>query len=511
MLARSPRPTHAAIVRAVLEPGARVSDYEVWGRLGGGGMSDVWLARHVTLTMPAVIRTLKPDLDVPPEQRAQAMITEARLMARIPSPYVVRAFDAGIHGETPWMAQEYVDGLDLNELDHLRRSVLGRGLPLWFVCASIAQIAHALHAAHQHGVLHRDVKPSNLFASPEIGVKLGDFGIAVAKRVGELGECDPLGTVRFMPPEALLGRPLDRRADVFGLGATAYDLRYGTPPFPNPLLLVAGKQQLELPAPKSPEEASFQHVLARMLARERDQRHRTLAEPARVLDGLARSLPRPTSPSRADDAIVYCGTRITTEASDIARAEVDGIVSSANYELRMRSGVGGALRARGGDEIEAEAHAHGRQPLGACVVTGAGRLACRKVLHAVSAWEQASCVGRATQRALLEAERHGLRTLAMPALGTGAADVSLEACAAAMAAALRWHLVLGGSRIREIRFVLYDEDKRRTFTEVLEAALLGDEAVRHDHGLDHDGFGEPDEVSSDGPTVVAPSTGDRGL
>jgi len=492
----------------MLKPGAHVSDYEVWGRLGGGGMSDVFLARHLALAMPAVLRTLKPDLEVSAHERADRMLDEARLMARIPSPYVVRAYDAGTHDDTPWMAQEYVDGIDLAELDKMRRESLGRGLPLWFVCESIGQIAHALHAAHQHGVLHRDVKPSNLFGSPEIGVKLGDFGVAVAKRMGEIGQCEASGTATFMPPEALRGEALDRRADVYELGATAFDLRYGHPPFPDPRVLLLSSTPPTFPAPNTPEESFFQHVVARMLAHHRDQRYRNVAEPMRLFNALALSVPRPAPPVRVGNTIGFCGTRITTEASDISKAEVDGIVNSANWALKMRTGVGEALRTRGGDQIEDEAMAHGEQPLGACVLTGPGRLAAKKILHAVSAWEQASCVGRATQRALLEADRIGLETLAMPALGTGAAAVTLEACAAAMAAAVRWHLALGGSRITSIRFVLYDDERRRVFAEVLEAALLGDQDASHDHGLAHVIATTEEGVSGDGPTFVVSNPGD---
>lgn len=488
----------------MIEAGAHVSDYEVWGRLGGGGMSDVYLARHRVLAMPAVIRTLKPDLEVSSSDRAARMLDEARLMARIPSPFVVRAYDAGTHGDTAWMAQEYVDGVDLAELDHARREALGRGLPLWFVCESIGQIAHALHAAHQHGVLHRDVKPSNLFGSPEIGVKLGDFGVAIAKRIGEIGQCEASGTATFMPPEALRGQALDRRADVYELGATAYDLRYGHPPFPDPRVVLTSDKPPAFPTPSTPEEAFFQHVVARMLANQRDQRYRNVAEPMRLFNALALGVPRPPPPTRVERAIVFCGARITTEASNIAEARVDGIVSSANWAMKMRTGVGEALRRAGGDELEAEAQARGEQPLGACVVTGPGKLATRHVLHAVSAWEEASCVGRATQRALLEAERLGLTSLALPALGTGAAGVTLEACAAAMAAALKWHLALGGSRLRTIRFVLYDEERRRVFTEVLEAALLGDHEGT-DHGLAHVIATTDEAVSGDGPTVVLSS------
>jgi serine/threonine-protein kinase len=156
---------------------------------------------------------------------------------------------------------------------------------------------------------------------------------------------------------------------------------------------------------------------------------------------------------------------------DLALAQADAIVSSANYELNMRTGVGNALRLRGGDEIEAAAKKHGEQPLGTCIATGAGKLAARNVLHAVSAWNEASCVGRAMHRALLLSDELGHRSLAFPALGTGAARVSLEMCANAMTSALAWHVALGGSRLENVRIFLGDEQKLKVFRQVAEEAL----------------------------------------
>jgi O-acetyl-ADP-ribose deacetylase (regulator of RNase III) len=138
----------------------------------------------------------------------------------------------------------------------------------------------------------------------------------------------------------------------------------------------------------------------------------------------------------------------------------------------MRSGVGAALRARGGDDIEAEAMSGGRRALGECVPTRSGALKCRAVLHAVSAWKEASCIGRTFQRALLVAEELGLKTLAVPALGTGNARVSPETCAYAMASALHWHTLLGGSRLAAVDFVLYNADSLEVFIDEFNGVLL---------------------------------------
>ena len=149
----------------------------------------------------------------------------------------------------------------------------------------------------------------------------------------------------------------------------------------------------------------------------------------------------------------------------------------------MRHGVASALRERGGDEIEEEAMAGGQRPRGACVVTSAGRLRAAHVLHAVCAWEAASCVGRAMQSTLFAAERLGMTSLAVPALGTGAAGVTLEASAAAIAAAVRTHVLLAGSKLDRIAFVLYDTEKLRVFRDVFESVFLSGEGARVDAGL----------------------------
>jgi O-acetyl-ADP-ribose deacetylase (regulator of RNase III) len=501
-----------------MTPGIRVRDYEVWGRLGEGGMSEVWLAKHALLSIPVIIKTLRaviPDI-MPGDTRsalegsatgASRMIKEARLMARVASPRVVRAIDAGVHEDTPYLVQEYVDGIDFAELDRRRRLALGVGLPLWFVAHALEETCYALHAGHQVGVIHRDVKPSNLFGDPEVGVRLGDFGLATTHDDGVDKEIS--GTIRFMAPEQLRGESLDRCTDVYGAGATACDLRYGHPPFEDITAALDGSIAPRFPRPHSPAEAYFQHMLGSMLARDRSKRPRDAAECARHFGMLARALaPRGSSRqgivcvSKNEFRLDDCTVLLLVD--DIASAKAEAIVSSANYELKMRAGVGNALRLAGGDSIEEEALRMGEQALGACVVTGAGKLAAKHVLHAVSAWNEASCVGRAMHRALLMADELGARSLALCAMGTGAARVSLETCANAMMSSLRLHIALGGSRLRDVKVYLGDESKLQIFREVAEEALRGkDESVPLDDlGL----AAEEGEVRGDAATHLDPLT-----
>ncbi len=453
---------------------ARIRDYEIWGRLGEGGMSEVWLAKHTVLCVPVIIKTLRADFPsgTMAGREAERVLNEARFMARITNPHVVRAIDAGTHGNIPYLVQEYVDGIDLAELDRRRRASLGIGLPLWFVCHVMKQSCEALQAAHQAGVVHRDVKPSNLFATPETGIRLGDFGIAV-RNAEETKEVS--GTLRFMAPEQLANGKVSRRTDVWGAGATACDLRYGKPPFETVDQTLDPARPPRMPAPHTPAEAYFQHVLSDMLSKDEEHRPADLREPARQFAQLEHTLGQ--NVNRAPVVFVERHTfrigecTIHFSAGDIADARADGIVNSSNYEMTMRTGVGKALRQKGGDVIEKEATKDGQQPLGSCVATTAGKLSAKYVLHAVSAWNEASCVARAMLRSLLLADELGLRSLAVPALGTGVARVTMETCASAMMTALKWHLALGGTRLRQFHVVLADEAKLAVFREVAEEAL----------------------------------------
>jgi serine/threonine-protein kinase len=385
----------------------------------------------------------------------------------------VRAVDAGVHDDdekTPYLVEEYVDGIDLAELDRRRRRALGVGLPLWFVCHVMHALGEGLRAAHQVGVLHRDLKPSNAFAAPGTGgIRLGDFGLAVARN--EAPEAGISGTLRFMAPEQLRGEAVSRATDVYGAGATAYDLRYGRPPFLDAESVMNAQTGPPFPAARTPAEAYFQNVLAAMLQKRVEDRPRDMCEPARHFLALANALrPRRTHVAcvpTGRDEMTLGGVVLRLKAGDISESQADAIVSSANDAMAMRTGTGDALRKRGGDAIEQEALAGGRQPLGACVATGAGTLAAKHVFHAVSAWNEASCIGRTMCRALILADELGHGTLAMPALGTGRAHVNIETCARAMISGLMWHLALGGSRLKRVEIVLGSEEKLAVFREVV--------------------------------------------
>lgn len=458
---------------------ARVKSYQVWGSISHGGMGEVWLARHEDLAIPVIIKTLLPGVGETFEVRYNRLLQEARLMARLTSPRIVRVVDAGVYAaphvaadSTPYLVEEYVDGIDLAELERKRREIFRRPLPLWLVTGVLAQAAEGLDSAHQGGVIHCDVKPSNLFGHGHARIKVGDFGVAVAAASAE--GSPPAGTPGFMAPEQWLGDRVDRRADVYALGATGYALRYGRTPFGSPKEALRLDAAPQFPMPSTPEEAYFQHVLARMMARRTEARYPTMSSPWHLFESLsAATRPKLRQIRLNPTTFELERVKVTFEVGDLTAVETDAIVNSATTDLAMRNSLADAIRIAGGDEIEEQALSLGPRALGECVRTNAGKLRAKAVLHAVGGWHEVSCVARATHRALWLAEEQKYARLALPAIATGAQRVSLEACADSMLSAIRIHLAMGGSQLRELRFVLPTQEKLKRFVDVAAGVIMG--------------------------------------
>lgn len=160
---------------------------------------------------------------------------------------------------------------------------------------------------------------------------------------------------------------------------------------------------------------------------------------------------------------------------DIAAQTTDAVVNAANNAFWMGSGVAGALKARGGRAIEADAMAQGPVEPGACVVTSGGRLPARYVIHAAVMGQDlrtsAALIGRATSNSLALAEARHMTSIALPAFGTGVGGFALDECARVMIAAIRAHAAVASS-LRLVRLVLFGRPAYRTFAEAA-GELLG--------------------------------------
>jgi hypothetical protein len=238
-----------------------LGSYQLLERLGGGGMGEVWLARHRLLARHAAIKLIRPEMLGGGRAAADAVIgrfeREAQATAALTSPHTVRLFDFGLTADgTFYYAMERLEGRDLDSLVRQFGPLPpGRAVHL------VRQMCRSLAEAHAMGLVHRDVKPANVYVC-RMGlehdfVKVLDFGLVKPENRADsptmLTLGPPIGTPAYMAPEAILGDPdADRRVDVYAVGCVLYYLLTGETVFvaPNPMKLLM-QHVHEAPAPPS--------------------------------------------------------------------------------------------------------------------------------------------------------------------------------------------------------------------------------------------------------------------
>jgi serine/threonine-protein kinase len=257
-----------------LAPGYRLDRYELLGPLAEGGMASVWIARqrgkHGFEKLVA-IKTILPQY-ASDDRFRQMFLDEARIASRIEHFNVARIIDLGEEHEVLYLVMEYVDG---DSLSKLRRSCTKAGVnvPPGVLLRVLADACSGLHEAHElkdeNGqlldIVHRDISPHNILVSTKGVAKVIDFGIAKARdrMAGETNAGVLKGKIQYMAPEQALGRKVDRRADLWAVGATLYHLLTGKPPFEadNTLgtlhLLTSGRPPLPLPPNVPPAVAAI--------------------------------------------------------------------------------------------------------------------------------------------------------------------------------------------------------------------------------------------------------------
>lgn len=267
--------------------------YRLDERIASGGMGDVWRGTDEVLGRTVAVKSLLPALLEEPGF-AERFRGEARTMATINHPGVVDVYDYGSDQHIAFLVMEYVEG------DALSRTLsrVGRLTPARTM-ALVAQAADALHAAHEKGIVHRDVKPGNLLVRPNGTLVLTDFGIARSEMVGQLTAAGSvLGTASYISPEQASGAVATPASDVYALGVVAYQCLSGRRPFEgdNPLE-IAMKHVRETPrALPSDTPPVVRSIVERALAKDPSARWPTAAAMAAVSRQAATTLagqPRP--------------------------------------------------------------------------------------------------------------------------------------------------------------------------------------------------------------------------
>ncbi len=364
-----------------LTPGLVIADrFRLAKPLGQGGMGAVWLADHITLQVPCAVKFMRPEVAENASLRAR-FEREAVAAAQLRSPNVVQILDHGVWEGSPYIAMEYLEGEDLDQ--RLQRR--GRLTPEETL-AVVAQVARALNKAHAAGLVHRDLKPPNIFLTRDDDreiVKVLDFGVAKTTTPDTKGETKTgsiVGTPYYMSPEQAQGtKAVDLRTDLWALGVVTYQCLTGALPFESDafgdLVLKIVVEPIPVPSQVAAVPPGFDAWFARALQRDVGARFQTAKELAEALmdalglrgvaiDGLVRPGPagasdpppplvpvtpaNPITPTnqRAAQARSLAAGAVST--GDKAPAERSRTLLTAGLAVAAIVGVGAFVALRGG-------------------------------------------------------------------------------------------------------------------------------------------------------------------
>nr|BBH93149.1 hypothetical protein KTA_13480 [Thermogemmatispora argillosa] len=275
--------------------GQRLGNYRLLKVLGSGGFARVYLGEHIYLKTPAAIKVLQTRLT---QDALNHFLAEARTIARLSHPNIIRVLEFGIQDETPYLVMNYAPYGSLRQR-HPTGSVLSPGRVLSYV----RQMAAALQYAHERQIIHRDVKPENMLLGDNFVLLLSDFGIAMrAPGAGvtrtPYAPPNAAGTTTYMAPEQIDGAPTPA-SDQYALGVVVYEWLCGSPPFVGGEMLVA-LQHLQSPPPPLREKQpslspAIEAVVLKALAKDPRERFASVADFARALEAaLAQAADEPT-------------------------------------------------------------------------------------------------------------------------------------------------------------------------------------------------------------------------
>jgi eukaryotic-like serine/threonine-protein kinase len=285
--------------------GQQFGNYRLTRLLGSGGFAEVYLGEHMHLGTQAAIKLLHAHLA---GTDTDAFRNEARTIARLVHPHIVRVFDFGMEGETPFLVMDYAPGGSVRQ-QHPKGVVL----PTPTILNYVKQIAEALQYAHEQRLIHRDLKPENVLLGPEQQVWLADFGLAlVVQSAGAQAFQQTAGTLAYMAPEQLKGQPT-AASDQYALAVMVYEWLCGEPPFSGSFPELAVQHTLAPPPSLTKKVPTLpvgvEHVVLKALARDPKLRFASaqafalaLEEASRAESPLGQTLLMPSSEYSAASA-----------------------------------------------------------------------------------------------------------------------------------------------------------------------------------------------------------------
>jgi serine/threonine protein kinase len=260
--------------------GQKFGNYHLVRLLGEGGFAEVYLGEHIHLGTQAAIKVLHTQLTT---DDMETFRNEARTVAQLEHPHIVRVLDFGVEGKTPFLVMSYATNGTLRQ-----RHPKGSRLPLATVVLYVKQLADALQYAHDEKVVHRDVKPENMLVGKRQEVLLSDFGIAVMAQSSRYQNAqDMAGTITYMAPEQIQGKPRPA-SDQYSLGIVIYEWLSGTRPFRGSLTEMVG-QHISAPPPPLREQIpdispAVEEVVMKALAKDPKERFVKVSDLAIALE-----------------------------------------------------------------------------------------------------------------------------------------------------------------------------------------------------------------------------------
>jgi tRNA A-37 threonylcarbamoyl transferase component Bud32 len=303
-----------------LSIGDTIGAYQITEQVGRGGMATVYKAYHAALDRSVAIKVLHAALNTDSTFLARFQ-REARVVAKLDHPNIVPVYDYAEYEGSPYLVMKFIEG------ETLRAHLAFGALPVAETRRVIAAVSAALDYAHKQGILHRDVKPSNIMLACDGSLYLADFGLARIAQAGEstLSADSMLGTPAYMSPEQARGvKDLDARADIYSLGVVAYELMVGKVPFGGDTTFSVVHDHIFTPPPSphfvNPQVSeAMEAVLLKALAKDRADRYADVAAFATAFDQAAAASDTTAAAQAADATRVQpAGAELTLLA---ARAE----------------------------------------------------------------------------------------------------------------------------------------------------------------------------------------------
>lgn len=314
---------------------SQLGRYEVLGELGQGAMGVVYKARDPLIDRVVAIKTINLSLAMDEKEEYEGRFyQEAKAAGRLNHPNIVTIYDVGKSGNVAYIAMEFLEGREL-------RDVMNEGtlLPVEQVLNIVAQVAQGLAYAHEHDIVHRDVKPSNIMVIRDGNVKITDFGIArmasasVRTQTGMV-----LGSPKYMSPEQVMGKNIDQRSDIFSLGVMLYEMLTGQAPFDGENVNAIMYQTLNAVPPQPntlntdvPEMVNF--IVAKALAKGVDDRYQNAKDFAVDLRTCRDSLPR------SGQQIDLSRPPVETVKKLLDTIEITGRMDTGDEEAKTASSV----------------------------------------------------------------------------------------------------------------------------------------------------------------------------